>query len=178
MPTTDIKRLRADWARSSIRRTGIRPKRSVPSAKLRAFAKLDWVPWSHDGAGDMIFPSDESMGVAAEVSRTAYSIMHLSKDQLVSIHSAEAFDGFEETVANLATTAEMLKAVVQMIEGARGRMLASACACLQDKSPSDFPVSIDRPSELEALCRSNERRSRPQQRTCRNADSKKSAYDI
>jgi hypothetical protein len=31
-------------------------------------------------------------------------------------------------MANLANTAEMFKAVVQMIESARGRMIASACA--------------------------------------------------
>ena len=73
------------------------------------------------------------MCAAAEASRTAYSIMHLTKDQLIKIHSKEAFDGFEETMANLATTA-----VVQMIEGARGRMLASACACLQKRKPLSF----------------------------------------
>jgi hypothetical protein len=78
------------------------------------------------------------MCAAAEPSRTAYSIMHLTKDELIKIHSEEAFDGFEETMANLATTAEMLKAVVQMIEGARGRMLASACACLQKRKPLSF----------------------------------------
>jgi hypothetical protein len=44
------------------------------------------------------------MCAAPEVSRTAY------------------FDDFEETMANLANTTEMLKAVVQMIEGARGRI--------------------------------------------------------
>jgi hypothetical protein len=41
-------------------------------------------------------------------------------------------------MANLATTAEMLKAVVQMIDGARGRMIASACACLQKRRSQNF----------------------------------------
>jgi hypothetical protein len=77
------------------------------------------------------------MCAGAEASRTAYSIMHLTKDQLIKIHSEEAFDGFEETMANLAATAEMLKAVVQMIE----RMLASACACLQEAKASEFRLS-------------------------------------
>jgi hypothetical protein len=62
---------------------------------------------------------------------------------LIKIHNEEAFDGFEETMASLASTAEMLKAVVQMIEGARGRMLASACACLQDESPYGLPIAIE-----------------------------------
>ena len=93
-----------------------------------------------DHPTDALFPSDESMCAAAEASRTAYSIMHLTKDQLIKIHSKEAFDGFEETMANLATTAEMLRAVVQMIDGARGRMIASACACLQNY---DRPHGID-----------------------------------
>jgi hypothetical protein len=134
MPTSDIKSLRADLARSTT---------SSHCAKLRAYAELDWEPWTQDGPTDAVFPSDESMCAAAEASRTAYSIMHLTKDQLIKIHSKEAFDGFEETMANLATTAEMLKAVVQMIEGARGRMLASACACLQDESPYDLPIAIE-----------------------------------
>jgi hypothetical protein len=143
MPAEDIKRLATDLARSRSSRPGLGLHRSGHSAKLRAYAKLDWQPWSHDGQSDALFPSDESMCAAAEASRTAYSIMHLTKDQLIKIHSEEAFDGFEETMANLATTVEMLKAVVQMIEGARGRMLASACACLQNESTWDFPIRID-----------------------------------
>jgi hypothetical protein len=152
MSITDVKRFRTAWARSSNARPGIRTKKSAHSAKLRAYAKLDWVPWTQDKSTEALFPSDESMCVAAEVSRTAYSIMHLTKDQLVRIHSAQAFDGFEETVANLETTAEMLRAVVQMIEGARGRMLASACACLQDKRPPDLLVGIEEPPKIDTLC--------------------------
>src|SRR6201998_3519420 len=129
MPTWDIKNLRADLAR---------PTTSGHCAKLRAYAELDWEPWTQDGPTDAVFPSDESMCAAAEASRTAYSIMHLTKDQLIKIHSKEAFDGFEDTMANSATTAEMLKAVVQMIDGARGRMIASACACLQKRRSQNF----------------------------------------
>jgi hypothetical protein len=49
-----------------------------------------------------------------------------------------SFDAFEETMANLASTAEILKAVVQMIEGARGLMIASACAT---RAPTVFPYA-------------------------------------
>ena len=136
MPTADIKSLRTDLARSSS---------SDHFARLREYAKLDWEPWTQDGPSDTLFPSDESICAAAEASRTAYSIMHLTKDQLIKIHNEEAFDGFEETMANLASTAEMLKAVVQMIEGARERMLASACACLQDERSYDLLIGIDGP---------------------------------
>ena len=83
MSITDVKRFRTAWERSSSARPGIRPKKSAHSAKLRAYAKLDWVPWTQDNSSEAPFPSDESMCVAAEVSRTAYSIMHLTKDQLV-----------------------------------------------------------------------------------------------
>ena len=134
MPTADIKSLRTDLARSSS---------SDHFARLREYSNLDWEPWTQDGPSDTLFPSDESICAAAEASRTAYSIMHLTKDQLIKIHNEEVFDGFEETMANLASTAEMLKAVVQMIEGARGRMLASACACLQDESRYDLLIGID-----------------------------------
>jgi hypothetical protein len=129
----NIERLRADLTRPSS--SDLRPGRFTG---LRAYAELDWEPWTQDVPTGAVFPSDESMCAAAEASRTAYSIMHLTKDQLIKIHSKEAFDGFEETVANLATTAEMLRAVVQMIDGARGRMIASACACLQKRRSQNF----------------------------------------
>jgi len=96
-------------------------------------AKLDWKPWTQDCPTQSLFPSDENMGAAAEASRTAYSIMHLTKDQLIKIHKEGGFEGFEETVADLEGTAKMLGAVVEMIEGARGRMIASACAYLKNE---------------------------------------------
>jgi hypothetical protein len=133
MPTMNIERLRADLTRPSS--SDLRPGRFTG---LRAYAELDWEPWTQDVPTGAVFPPDESMCAAAEASRTAYSIMHLTKDQLIKIHSKEAFDGFEETMANLATTAEMLRAVVQMIDGARGRMIASACACLQKRRSQNF----------------------------------------
>ena len=61
----------------------------------------------------------------------AYSIMHLTKDQLIKVHGDAGFDGFEEAIGNPANTEEMLKAIIQMIEGAHGRMIVSARACMQ-----------------------------------------------
>jgi hypothetical protein len=143
MPATDIKWLRSDLERSSSSRPEPRLRGGAHLARLRRYAKLDWDPWSQDAPTDQLFPSDESMCAAAEASRTAYSIMHLTKDQLIKIHCQEAFDGFEETLANLTTTAQMLKAVVQMIESARGRMIASACACLQNEGLHNLRPGID-----------------------------------
>ena len=130
MPTRNIERLRADLTRPSS--SDFRPGRLTG---LRAYAELDWEPWTQDGPTDALFPSDESMCAAAEASRTAYSIMHLTKNQLIKIHGGAGFDGFEETMANLANTAQMLNAMVQMIEGAHRRMIVSACACLQKRKP-------------------------------------------
>jgi hypothetical protein len=140
MPTRDIKPLRTDSARSNRSRLSLTPKTRGHLARLGEYARLDWEPWTQDSPTDPLFPSDESMCAAGEASRTAYSIMHLTRDQLIKIHSQEGFDGFGETVASLAAAAEMLKAVVEMIEGARGRMIASACACLQNY---DRPHGID-----------------------------------
>jgi hypothetical protein len=58
--------------------------------------------------------------------------------QLIKIHGDAGFDGFEETMANLADAEEMLKAIVQMIEGAGGRMIVSACACMQKQKPQNL----------------------------------------
>jgi hypothetical protein len=134
MLTGSIRLLRTDFERTRSSRS---PRRGR-FQQLREYAKLDWVPWTQDGPTDSLVPSDESMSAAAEAARTAYSIMHLTKDQLIKIHDDAGFDGFEETMANLANTEEMLKAIVRMIEGARGRMIVSACACLQKRKPQNF----------------------------------------
>ena len=79
MPTMNIDRLRADLTRPSSSRSCLRPNRKGHFAMLRAYAKLDWQPWTQDGPTDPIFPSDESICAVADVLRTAYSIMHLTK---------------------------------------------------------------------------------------------------
>jgi len=70
--------------------------------------------------------------------------MHLTKDELIEIHNKEAFEGFEETLANLDDAAKMLRAVVEMIEGAHGRMVASACACLTNQHVQNARIENDR----------------------------------
>jgi hypothetical protein len=142
---TDITRRLIALARSSSSaEPAFRPKRRVRLATLRQWANLEWQPWTSNDPREPLFPLDESMCAAAEASRTAYSIMHLTKDQLIEIHRKEDFDGFEETLANLANTAEVLKALVQMIEGARGRMIASACACVQNENIGNLTLEIAR----------------------------------
>jgi hypothetical protein len=78
------------------------------------------------------------MAAAAEASRTAFSIMQLTKHQLIKIYSEGGFDDFAEVVGNLANTAQMLRAVIEMIEGAQGRMIVSACACLQNDRKRNY----------------------------------------
>ena len=113
-------------------------------AVLSEYAKLDWNPWTQDSPPESLFPSDHSMSAAAEASRTAYSIMHLTKDQLIKIHNREGFEGFEETLANLDGTAKVLRAVADMIECAHGRMIASACACLKNERGREPLMKINR----------------------------------
>ena len=91
------------------------------------------------------------MSAAAEASRTAYSIMHLTKDELIEIHNKEAFEGFEETLANLDDAAKMLRAVVEMIEGAHGRMVASACACLTNQHVQNASSLLKNPRHGESV---------------------------
>jgi hypothetical protein len=131
MLTGNTKLVRTDFVRTR----GSRSPRRGRFQQLRKYAKLDWEPWTKDGPTDSLIPSDESMSAVVEASRTAYSIMHLTKDQLIKIHSEADFDGFEETIADLGNTAQMLKAVVQMIEGAQARMIVSACAYLRKRKP-------------------------------------------
>jgi hypothetical protein len=105
MLTEGIKLLRADFVRARSSRS----RRNGRFQQLRKYAKLDWEPWTQDGPTDSLVPSDESISAAAEASRMAYSIMHLTKDQLIKVHGDAGFDGFEEAIGNLANTEEMLR---------------------------------------------------------------------
>jgi hypothetical protein len=128
MLTGYTKLLRTDFVRTRRRRsTG-----KILSNQLLECGKLDWEPWTQDDPAGSLVPSDESMAAVAEASRTAYSIMHLTKSQLIKIQGEAGFDDFAEVMGDLANTVQMLRAVVQMIEGAQGRMIVSACACLQN----------------------------------------------
>jgi hypothetical protein len=133
MLTVGAKLLRTDFAQARSSRSAKRNR----FQRLREYVQLDWEPWTDDGPSDSLI-SDESMSAVAEASRTAYAVMHLTKDQLIKIHGDTGFDGFEETVASLTDSARMLMAVIQMIEGARARMIVSACACLQKQKPQNL----------------------------------------
>jgi hypothetical protein len=144
MLKSDIKPLELALRRFTSREGTARRISGVHLAILSKYAKLDWKPWTQDSPTEPLFPSDHSMDAAADASRTAYSIMHLTKDQLIKIHKEGAFEGFEETIADLEGAAKMLTAVVEMIEGARGRMIASACAYLKNECVRKPIVKIGR----------------------------------
>ena len=128
MLTGNVKPRRTDFVQPNRRRS----TKKGPSRQLLEYAKLDWEPWTRDGPADSLGPSDENISAVAEASRTAYSIMQLTKNQLIEIHGEAGFDGFAEISSNLANTTKMLRAMIEMIEGARGRMIVSACVCLQN----------------------------------------------
>jgi hypothetical protein len=134
MLTENIKALRTDLVRPRTRRSS----RKDPSRQLLEYAKLNWEPWIQDDPGVSLVPSDENMAAAAEASRTARSIMQLTKNQLVRIHGEAGFDDFAEVMGNLANTAQMLRAMIDMLEGAQGRMIVSACACLQNDHEPNY----------------------------------------
>jgi hypothetical protein len=134
MLTGNIKPLGTDFVRTGRRKS----TRKGQSRQLLEVSQLDLDPWTRDSPADSLIPSDESISALAETSRTAYSIMQLTKNQLIKIHGEAGLDGFVEITANLANTAQMLRSVVQMIEGAHGRMIVSACACLQNDRKSNY----------------------------------------
>jgi hypothetical protein len=134
MPTGNIKGRRTDCVQNGTRRLA----RKDPSRQLLEYAKLDWDPWIQDDPDISLVPSDENMAAAAETSRTAHAIMQLTKHQLVNIHSEAGFDDFAEVLGNLANAAQMLRAVIEMIEGAHGRMIVSACASLQNDHKANY----------------------------------------
>ena len=86
---TDITGRLIALARYSSAVPALRPKRRIRLATLRQWANLDWEPWTSNNPDEPLFPSDESMCAAADAARTAYSIMQLTKSQLIEIHRKE-----------------------------------------------------------------------------------------
>ena len=105
-------------------------KRRGKSAKLRDFAKIDWKPWRR--APNMrpteLMPSRETTDEIGVGCRVAYGVMPMTRKRLIDMHGSVDHGHVDQMMANLAGTAEWLKATARMVETAYLRVLASAAA--------------------------------------------------
>ena len=108
------------------------PKRKARGkiATERDFAKADWEPWKRaDGMGPTeLIPKDASLERCGVACRLAYAIMLMPRDELIAMHGKAEHKVINAMMGNLDETAEWLKGLVAMLDGAYARVLASACA--------------------------------------------------
>ena len=109
-----------------------RKSRSKP-ATMREYATIDFSPWTRrPGAKqDEIFPSDETVKRLAISCRIACATMFKSREDLIAMHGKADLGHVDKLMAELADTAERLKELAQMVEGAYARVLSSAAAAYQ-----------------------------------------------
>ena len=62
----------------------------------------------------------------------AHATMFMSKRDLINLHRDVDYDHVDQLMANIFETAEWLKAVAFMMEGAQARLLASLCAAADE----------------------------------------------
>jgi hypothetical protein len=107
-------------------------------ATLDDFAAIDWKPWKRPKElrpGELL-PHNDKLLACGVSGRAAFAIMLQSRKQLIEMHATLDHGTVDQIMADLASSAEMLKGVVYMIDAAYMRVLASAAA--YDKAGRQF----------------------------------------
>lgn len=117
----------------SARQSGLELVRKEKVAKKdlatpEQIAALDWKPWKRDKSLGKtgLWPSDKEMVNCAIAARMSYAVMLMEKKALVKMHGKVEHKHLDAMMGQMMDSAEMLKGVASMIEGAYMRVLASA----------------------------------------------------
>lgn len=94
-------------------------------------AAMEFVPWAGKPEGTEALTGDSWMQHRISVV-FAHATMFRSKRDLINLHRDADPDSVDQLMANIVETAEWLKAVVSMMEGAQLRLLAAACAAVDE----------------------------------------------
>lgn len=118
---------------ASARQSGLQlvPKEKLAKKDLatpEGIADIDWKPWKRDKSLGKtgLFPSDKEMINCAVAARMSYAVMLMEKKDLVAMHGKVEHKHVDTMMGQMMDSAEMLKAVAQMVETAYLRILASA----------------------------------------------------
>jgi hypothetical protein len=94
-------------------------------------AALDFEPWAGKSEGTEGLTGDNWMRHRVAVI-FAHATMFMSKRRLIELHRDTDPDHVDQLMATIFETAEWLKAVALMMEGAQTRLIASACAAVDE----------------------------------------------
>lgn len=129
--------LQSNKQQSAVSRVELSGYDVVPSRKIRGkkatlndYAKVTFKPWPKPELkpGEMLPPHDDYMRECGTIARFAHATMLQSRDELIAMHGKVEHQLMDKMMSDFVETAEELKSMVVMIEGAYQRLLASAAA--------------------------------------------------
>src|SRR5258707_12933343 len=92
---------------------------------------MEFEPWAGKSEGTEGLTGDNWMRHRVSVI-FAHAAMFMSKRDLINLHRDVDPDQVDELMASIFETAEWLKVVASMMEGAQARLIASACAAIDE----------------------------------------------
>ena len=95
------------------------------------FAAMKFEPWAGKSEGTKSLTGENWMEHRVSVI-FAHATMFMSKRDLINLHRDVDPDHVDQLMANIFETAEWLKAVAVMMEGAQARLIASACTAVDE----------------------------------------------
>jgi hypothetical protein len=100
-------------------------------ATQEQLAAMEFEPWAGKSEGTEVLTGENWMQHRISVV-FAHATMFMSKRDLINLHRDVDYDHVDQLMANIFETAEWLKAVAFMMEGAQARLLASLCAAADE----------------------------------------------
>jgi hypothetical protein len=94
-------------------------------------AAMEFEPWAGKSEGTEALTGENWMQHRISVV-FAHATMFMSKRDLINLHRDVDPDHVDQLMANIFETAEWLKAVAFMMEGAQARLIASACTAVDE----------------------------------------------
>jgi hypothetical protein len=100
------------------------------------FAAMEFEPWAGKSEGTEGLTGENWMQHRISVV-FAHATMFMSKRDLINLHRDVDPDHVDQLMANIFETAEWLKAVAYMMEGAQTRIIAAGCAAVDEGVTGD-----------------------------------------
>jgi hypothetical protein len=119
---------------ASVKSSGLRlveGKSKGKPATHEQLAAMKFEPWAGKSEGTEGLTGENWMQHRISVV-FAHATMFMSKRDLINLHRDVDPDHVDQLMANIFETAEWLKAIALMMEGAQTRLIASACAAVDE----------------------------------------------
>jgi hypothetical protein len=120
---------------ASVKSSGLRlvdgDKSGGKPATHEQLAALEFEPWAGKSEGTEALTGDNWMEHRVAVI-FAHATMFMSKRRLIELHRDTDPDHVDQLMATIFETAEWLKGIVAMMEGAQTRLIAAGCAAVDE----------------------------------------------